>query len=137
MSLNDQTTSIGELRDKVRRFIQSRDWDQFHTPKDLSIGLITEASELLECFRFRSNAEVARLLQDDEDFRRALRHELADSLFFVLALSRKLDIDLSQALAEKMALSAQRYPVELVRGKNDKYTAYRQGEGGQGDRGAR
>jgi len=126
MPPTDQTNSISELRAKVRQFIQSRDWDQFHTPKDLSIGLITEASELLEHFRFRDNAEVERLLQD-ESFRRSLRHELADSLFFVLALSRKLDIDLSQALAEKMAISGQRYPVELARGRNDKYTAYKGG----------
>ncbi len=125
MPLTDKTTSISELRAQVRHFIQARDWDQFHTPKDLSIGLITEASELLEQFRFRNDAEVERLLQDDEDFRRSLRHELADSFFFVLALSRKLNIDLSQALAEKMAISAQQYPVELAKGRNDKYTAYK------------
>ncbi len=123
MPPTDQITPIGELRASVRQFIQSRDWDQFHTPKDLSIGLITEASELLEHFRFRDDAEVERLLQD-EAFRRSLRHELADSFFFILAISHKLGVDLSQALTEKMAISEQRYPVELARGKNDKYTSY-------------
>lgn len=122
---SDQQTSISELRIRVRDFIEARDWDQFHSPKDLAIGLITEASELLEHFRFRDEAEVECLLAD-EAFRTELRHELADCFYFVLAISRKLDIDLSQALAEKMNLSARRYPVDVVRGKNEKYTAYQE-----------
>lgn len=123
MTISDQTTSISELRAEVRRFIIARDWDQFHSPKDLAIGLITESAELLELFRFKDEAEVTQLLAA-EDFRRELRHEIADCFFFILAMSRKLDIDLSQALVEKIALSAQRYPVEQARGKNAKYTAY-------------
>lgn len=123
MANSDQMTSISDLRAEVRQFIVARDWDQFHSPKDLAIGLITEAAELLELFRFRGEAEVSELLADG-DFRRELRHEMADCFFFMLAMSHKLNVDLSQALAEKMALSAQRYPVELARGKNAKYTVY-------------
>lgn len=123
MAISDQTTVIYDLRAQVGQFIEARDWDQFHSPKDLAIGLITEAAELLELFRFKDEAEVAELLAG-QDFRRELRHEIADCLFFILAMSRKLDIDLSQALVEKIALSAQRYPVEKAWGKNAKYTAY-------------
>jgi len=126
VSTADQTTSVYNLRQKVRQFIDDRDWDQFHTPKDLAIGVITEAGELLEHFRFRSEAEIVRLL-DDTSYRQALEHELADVLYFVLALSNKLDVDLSRTLAEKMEISARRYPVEKARGKNAKYTEYETG----------
>jgi NTP pyrophosphatase (non-canonical NTP hydrolase) len=121
MISSDQTTSISFLKEQVRQFIVARDWDQFHPPKDLAIGLITEASELLEHFRFRSEAEIEQLLTD-ESFRESLQYELADCLFFILAFSNKLDFDLAQAFAAKMALSAQRYPEDVARGKNAKYT---------------
>lgn len=118
---SDQTTAVATLRDEVRAFIEARDWDQFHTPKDLAIGLITEASEFLEHFRFRSEAEIEQLLAD-EGFRQELQHELADCLYFILAISHKLEIDLSQALRDKMAISAERYPERLASGRNVKYT---------------
>lgn len=117
----DQTTTVITLKEMVRVFIEARDWDQFHPPKDLAIGLITEASELLEHFRFRSEAEIETLLQDDV-FKQALQHELADCLYFVLAISNKLNIDLAEALQEKMAISAKQYPPELASGRNVKYT---------------
>lgn len=121
MTPSDQTTTINDLKKQVRHFIDARDWDQFHPPKDLAIGLITEASELLEHFRFRSDAEIADLL-NDEQFREALQHELADCFYFILAISSKLKFDLTQNLAAKMALSAQRYPIQASHGKNVKYT---------------
>lgn len=123
MTVSDQTGNIDSLKAKVRNFIAARDWDQFHPPKDLAIGLITEASELLEHFRFRDEAEVERLLASPE-FRRAVQYELADCLYFVLAISNKLDIDLTQALTAKMEISEKRYPVEKAKGRNDKYTTY-------------
>lgn len=118
---SDQTTHLATLRDWVRLFIEARDWDQFHTPKDLAIGLITEAGELLEQFRFRNDDEIETLLGDDA-FCEALQHELADCLYFILAFSNKLDFDLTQALQAKMAISARRYPVHLASGRNVKYT---------------
>ncbi len=119
----DDTTTLHTLREQVRAFITARDWDQFHSPKDLAIALSIEASELLEHFRFRDDTEIAERLAAPE-FRRNISDELADVLYFVLALSNKLNIDLSTALETKMALSARRYPVEKARGKNLKYTAY-------------
>jgi len=117
----DKTVPVAVLREEVREFITARDWDQFHPPKDLVIGLITEASELLALFRFRSEAEVETLLAD-EAFSESVRHELADCLYFILAISNKLDIDLVQALRDKMVLSASRYPIHLAAGRNVKYT---------------
>lgn len=123
MPATDDTTTVQALKEEVRAFIAARDWDQFHAPKDLAIALSIEASELLEHFRFRNDAEIETRLATKE-FRRDVSDELADVLYFVLAMGNKLDIDLSAALAEKMAISAQRYPVEKARGKNLKYTAY-------------
>ncbi len=123
MTVSDRTSNINSLKADVRNFIAARDWDQFHSPKDLAIGLITEAGELLEHFRFRDEAEVAGLLNTPE-FRELVQHELADCLYFVLAISNKLNMDLTQALAAKMEISEKRYPVEKSRGRNDKYTAW-------------
>lgn len=115
--------TLTQLTAQVRRFVRERDWAQFHTPKDLAIGLSTEAAEVLEHFRFRSDQEIAAHLAD-EAFRRAIGHELADTLYFVLLICDRLGLDAAQMLEEKLAISAQRYPVEKAKGKNLKYTAY-------------
>ncbi len=115
--------TLAQLTAEIRRFVEERDWAQFHTPKDLAIGLSTEAAEVLEHFRFRSDQEIATRLED-ETFRRAIGHELADALYFVLLMCDRFGLDAAQMLEEKLAISAQRYPVEKARGKNLKYTAY-------------
>ena len=118
---NDDSTAVSDLKARIREFVRERDWDQFHFPKDLAIGLAIESAELLEHFRFRSNEEIRDRL-DHEDFRRELRHELADVLYFALLMCANLDMDASQILDEKLALSRQRYPVEQAKGRNLKYT---------------
>jgi dCTP diphosphatase len=117
----DETTPVSELKQLVRRFVEERDWDQFHTPKDLAIGLSVEAAELLEHFRFRSDEEMERRLQD-EDRRTQISHELADVLYFVLLMSANLGFDVSTILRDKLQLSGQNYPVAQARGVNEKYT---------------
>ena len=123
MDSRDRTTTVDELKSQVRGFVTERDWDQFHFPKDLAIGLAIEAAELLEHFRFRSDEEIAALLGDDA-YRREVGHELADVLYFVLLMCTNLRFDASSLLAEKLALSAQRYPIEMARGRNVKYTEF-------------
>jgi len=118
---DDATCTVAELKAQIRRFVHARDWEQFHFPKDLAIGLAVEAAELLEHFRFRSNDEVALLLQQPE-FRRQVSHELADVLYFVLVMCSYLELDAATILAEKLAVSAARYPVAKARGRNLKYT---------------
>ena len=117
----DEATPVGELKRLVRRFVEERDWDQFHTPKDLAIGLSVEAAELLEHFRFRSDEEMENRLRD-EDRRTDIGHELADVLYFVLLMSVNLGYDVSTILRDKLELSARRYPVDRARGVNLKYT---------------
>lgn len=120
-TMSDAT--LTQLTAEVRRFVHERDWAQFHTPKDLAIGLSTEAAEVLEHFRFRSDQEIAARLAD-ESFRRAVGHELADTLYFILLMCDHFGLDAAQMLEEKLAISAQRYPVEKAKSKNLKYTAY-------------
>lgn len=117
----DETTPVSELKGLVRRFVEERDWDQFHTPKDLAIGLSVEAAELLEHFRFRSDEEMAQRLRDDAR-RTDVAHELADVLYFVLLMSANLGFDVTTMLRDKLELSARRYPVDQARGVNEKYT---------------
>lgn len=119
----DEQTSIETLKDQVRVFCEARDWDQFHTPKDLAIGLITEASELLEHFRFQSPEEIEAALKNP-DSREKIADELADSLFFVLRFAQRNGIDLSTSLAKKMQKSGERYPIEKARGSNRKYDQF-------------
>jgi NTP pyrophosphatase (non-canonical NTP hydrolase) len=113
--------TIDELIVRVKEFCEARDWDQFHGPKDLAIGVITEASELLEHFRFQSDEQADAILNDPKQ-RENIEDELADVLFFLLRFSQRFDIDLSAALQRKIKKSELKYPVDKSRGKNTKYT---------------
>lgn len=115
---SDQETTLSELKMIIRRFCEERDWDQFHTPKDLAIGLVTEASELLEHFRFKSDQESVEALERKGE---NIRDELADTLFFILRFAQRFDIDLSSSLQRKLAKNELKYPVETSKGSNKKY----------------
>jgi len=119
--IDDQTATVAELKSRIRRFVRERDWEQYHFPKDLAIGLAIEAAELLEHFRFRGNDEIAARLHD-QVFLKDIGHELADVLYFVLLMCDYLGLDCTRMLEEKMAVSASRYPVSQSRGRNLKYT---------------
>ena len=121
MKTNDQTCTIAQLKDQIRRFVRERDWEQFHTPKDLAIGLSVEAAELLEHFRFQSEEEVEAKLGDEASLK-DIGHELADVLYFVLLMCDRFGLDAASTLEEKLDISAARYPIDQARGKNLKYT---------------
>lgn len=106
----DEQTSVAYLRSLVDRFCEERDWRQ--SPKELSISMVVEASELLERFRFRTDAEIDDMLEAPSE-RQAVAHELADVLYHVLALASALDFDISAVFRDKMALSAARYPAPV------------------------
>jgi NTP pyrophosphatase (non-canonical NTP hydrolase) len=118
------TDSIAQLTHMIREFCEERDWDQFHTPKDLAIGAITEAAELLEHFRFQSDEQSIMLFADPSS-KAAIEEEVADIFFFLLRFSQRFDIDPGAALIRKMAISARKYPVNLSKGRNLKYTDLR------------
>ena len=119
--MKDTDTSLAVLKDRAAAFCEERDWDRFHGARDLAIGIVTEAAELLEIFRFRSDEEIEALLADPEG-RQRVEHEAADVLFFVVRLAQRHGIDLAAAFEEKLALNAERYPVDKSRGSNRKYT---------------
>jgi NTP pyrophosphatase (non-canonical NTP hydrolase) len=109
---------LSELRTRLRRFVDERDWDQFHSPKNLSMALIAEAAELLEHFQWLTPEES---LAVPEQTREEVAMEVADVLLFLLRLCDKLDIDPVQAGLRKLELNALKYPVEKARGRSTKY----------------
>ena len=119
MSVSSPT--LAELTTEVRAFVAERDWERFHSPRNLAMAVSVEAAELLEHFRFRSDEEMQLRLRD-ETRRAEIGHELADVLYFVLLMSANLGYDVSTILRQKLELSAHNYPVEQARGVNEKYT---------------
>lgn len=112
--------SMAELTSEVQGFCEKRDWDQFHSPKDLAIGLATESAELLANFRFLTADQVAQRLGDEKD-RLAIEHEVGDVLFFLLRFCQRCEIDPGNALMQKLAVNEAKYPVDRARGSNLKY----------------
>jgi len=100
---------MNALHAAVRSFCAVRDWDRYHTPQALAIGITTEAAELLQEFRFLEPDEQVALF-DEPDRREAVEDECADVLFFLLRLADRHDIDLETALLRKLDKNAQRYP---------------------------
>jgi len=111
--------SLEQLREALREFATERDWDQFHSPKNLAMALAAEAGELLEHFQWLGE-EQSRSLGEQQRSEVAL--ELADVLSYLVRLADKLDVDLLAAAAAKIAINARRYPAERVRGSSRKYT---------------
>lgn len=112
---------LSALTEQIRLFAQERDWDRFHSPKNLSMALIAEAAELLEHFQWateeQSGALEARKLQQ-------VKHEVADVFIYLIRLADRLNIDLVAAAGEKLELNRQKYPADKVRGDARKYTEY-------------
>ena len=115
----DKITTVQELINQVKDFFEQRDWDQFHSPKELAIGISTEANELLQIFRFKSVEEMATMMNGPK--RTKVEEELADVLYFVLRFAQMNNIDLSSAIKEKIKKNAAKYPVEQAKGSNKKY----------------
>lgn len=109
MKLDDKQVTLDQVKEWVRRFCAERNWDSYHGPKDLAIGLVTESSELLELFRFVPESEIPALMEKPE-FRTAAADELADSLYFILRFAQLYGFDLSECLHSKMLKSAKKYP---------------------------
>jgi NTP pyrophosphatase (non-canonical NTP hydrolase) len=119
----DDKNTIFEMKEKVRLFCEDRDWDQFHNAKDLAIGIVTEASELLDCFRFKSESDIDEMFKDINKKQKILE-EVADVLFFTLRIAQRYNIDLSTELEKKIKKNNEKYPVEKAKGSNKKYNEY-------------
>ena len=112
----DSTTTLAVLREAVRRFAAERDWEQFHSPKNLSMGLAVEAGELMEHFLW-VEGEASHHAKNDPARLSAVADEMADVAVYLLNLANTLEIDLSDAIVAKIAKNAAKYPAEQYKGR--------------------
>ena len=112
---------LERIREALRRFAAERDWDRFHTPKNLAAALSVEAAELLEHFQWLTAEESANLSAVTLS---KVRLEIADVLLYLIRLADKLNVDLMSAATEKIRINAAKYPADQVRGDARKYTEY-------------
>jgi NTP pyrophosphatase (non-canonical NTP hydrolase) len=114
--MTDDTTTIAELRQLMQRFVDERDWSQFHSPKNLSMAMAIEAAELMEHFQWLG-AEASREVRNSPEDMQQIREELADVLCFALSFANALDIDVASAVREKSIKNAKKYPADRFRGR--------------------
>lgn len=120
-SMTDAKTTVAELRARVLAFVHERDWEQFHSPKNLSMALAAESGELMEHFLW-SDSPASQAVAQDPQKRPAIEAEIADVVIYALEFANICGIDLAAAIETKMAANAKKYPVEKARGRSDKYT---------------
>ena len=113
--------SLDDIKLRLREFAEDRDWEQFHSPKNLSMALIAEAAELIEHFQWLTQEQSSKLpavkLKEVEQ-------ELADILNYVIRIADKLGIDLIEAANNKIEINKEKYPADAVKGSSKKYTEY-------------
>jgi len=120
-AFTDSATTVAELKTRVLAFARERDWEQFHSPKNLSMALAAEAGELMEHFLWATN-EQSRAVAADAAKRGKIADELADVVIYALEFANATGLDVATAIEAKMAANAKKYPVEKARGRADKYT---------------
>lgn len=111
-------SELSEHTARIRAFCEERDWDQFHNPKDMALSLALEASEVLEHFQWKSDAEMTQYIRDHKA---DIGEELADTYYWVLRMADKFGIDLPKAFDAKMEKNAIKYPVQKSKGRSNKY----------------
>jgi NTP pyrophosphatase (non-canonical NTP hydrolase) len=121
MHSTDTTTTVAELKDSMAAFAHERDWEQFHTPKNLSMAIAAEAGELMEHFLWATSEESAA--QCAHPIKRIkIEEELADIILFALQFANMAKIDVSSIVEAKIAQNALKYPIAKAKGRSDKYT---------------
>lgn len=112
---------LDALRERLRGFVRERDWEQFHSPKNLAMAMIVEAAELVEHFQWLTEQQSREVSAEK---REQVAQEIADTFIYLLRMADVLGIDLIDAAHAKMDLNARKYPADKVRGSNAKYTEY-------------
>lgn len=118
-----ENINIRELYAEIDSFIQERDWEQFHSVKNLSMALSIEAGELMEIFQWMSE-EQSNLVKDNPKLRTRLDDEIADVFVYLLRIAKRTNTDLESAVRNKMKKNKEKYPVELAKGNSKKYNEY-------------
>ena len=119
--LTDTSTCVAELKNRVLAFARERDWEQFHSPKNLSMALAAEAAELMEHFLWATPAQSRRIAREKVKGAK-IAEELADVVIYALEFANATGLDLAGAIEKKMAANAKKYPVDKARGRASKYT---------------
>lgn len=112
---------VDKIQQRLRAFALERDWNQFHTPKNLATALSVEAAELLEIFQWLTDEQSLAITADDRRMA-MVSQEIADVMMYLLRLADVLSIDLQQAVDQKLKINAEKYPIEKARGNASKYT---------------
>ena len=111
--------NIQEIQTKLAKFAEERDWDQFHSPKNLVMALTSEVGELTELFQWLTEGQSS--IKDDSSKTDEIQQEIADIFIYLLRLADKLDIDIEEAVREKIEINAKKYPIDLAKGNATKY----------------
>lgn len=115
------TDSLQDLRSRLQEFVDERDWQQFHSPKNLAMAMIVEAAELVEHFQWMTEQQSRELAPDNKEL---VAQEIADTFVYLLRIAEVLGIDIIEAANRKLEINAKKYPAEKARGSNAKYTEY-------------
>jgi len=116
MIADDSNIVIQKLKDKIASFVKERDWDKFHTPKNLSMSIAIEAAELMEHFQWKNTEESFALLKNSKS-KKEIEEELADIAIYVLGFCNLYGLDLSSIVSGKVAKNEEKYPIQLCKGK--------------------
>lgn len=119
--MNDSSTTILDIKNAIKQFVTEREWQQFHSPKNLSMAIAIEAAELMEPFRFITSEESYEILQKDKE---QICTEVADVLIATISFCNANNIDMSEIITKKLALLGQKYPLDKAKGSNKKYHHY-------------
>lgn len=115
-------SDIKDLQDKIIKFRNQRNWKQFHNPKDVSLSMVLEAGEVMEHFQWKNDVEIQEHIKKHK---KEIGEELADVLYWILLMSYDLDIDIKNAVENKLVKNKKKYPVRRAKGKHLKYTEYK------------
>lgn len=113
--------NINDIQKQLARFAEERNWDQFHTPKNLSMALAAEAAELLEIFQWLTDEQSKEIVNNEKEMT-MIRQEIADIFIYLVRLADKLGVDIEKAVHEKIEMNEQKYPVKLSRDSAIKYS---------------
>ena len=119
--IQDSESNIDFLKQRVREFVEARDWDQYHHPKELAISLNLEAAELLEIFQWKEKEPIEKIINNSELINK-LREELADVIIYSIEIANKTGIDITQAVLDKLKINEEKYPVDKAKGASTKYS---------------
>ncbi len=111
-------SEINQLTKRILDFINDRDWNQFHNPKDLALSLVLESAEVMEHFQWKNNEEMQDYIKSNKN---EVAEELADVLYWILLMSHDLDIDIKKAFEDKMTKNEKKYPIDKAKGRHNKY----------------